>query len=146
MRHPVAVAPDWIAWDVAERTRLDEEDQRIEVNLVAGGLDRRAMPTTPRETAEHLIMVYVARGDDVGWLARGGMGRYSTDWRAHIGGWTSYADGRRKQFDCWHLIVERVNGQDLAEPAVFGLRAVYDDLHRRMHEGRQLPLFVEVMA
>jgi len=34
----------------------------------------------------------------------------------------------------------------IADLAELELRAVYDDLHRRMHEGRQLPLFVEVLA
>jgi len=123
---------------------LDAEDRRIEAALAAGGFTRRTPIMTPRDAADRLIMVYVARGDDVGWLARGGLGHYEISWRAHIGGWTAYADGRRKQFDCWHIIVERVTGTDLSEPAIFPLRAVYDDLRQRMFGARQLPLFAEV--
>lgn len=118
---------------------LDAEDRRILAALRAGGLDRRAPLTTPRQVAEHLIVRYVARGDDVEWLARGGLGGGDRDSWAQIGGYA-----RRKKVDCWHIIVERVQGEDLAAPAIFPLRAVYDDLHRRMHEGRQLPLFTEV--
>ncbi len=118
---------------------LDAEDRRIVAALRAGGLDRRAPLTTPRQVAEHLIVRYVARGDDVEWLAHGGLGGGDRDSWAQIGGYA-----RRKKVDCWHIIVERVEGEDLAEPAIFPLRAVYADLHRRMFSGRQLPLFAEV--
>ena len=119
--------------------------QRVDANLAAAGLDRlRARPRTALQAAECLIMVYVARGSDVGWLSSTYSGRFGNDWCAQIGGQAWTASGESRRVDRWHIIVERVAGQDLAEPAIFPLRAVYDDLYRRMHEGRQLPLFAEV--
>lgn len=139
-----AVAPEQATERAAEHARIDEEDRRIAANLASAGLNLWSPVATPREAAEHLIMAYVARGDEVEWLAHGGMGAYSRDWCAQIGGWAERADGRRKQFDCWHILVLDVGGARCYE--TFPLRAVYDDLHRRMHEGRQLPLFAEVAS
>ncbi len=141
-----AVACDWAIERAAAHARLDEEDRRIAAALTAAGLDRHAAATTPRQVAEHLIMAYVARGDTAEDLAHGGLGGGDRESWAQIGGWAACGDTCRKRYDCWHILVTCVNGRDLAAPAVLGLRALYDDLYRRMHEGRQLPLFAEVTS